>query len=186
MGWKLLRAIVAALALTAVAVAGCDRPGSAVGQQIQLDETDKGHTVRVAPGERITVVLHSTYWRFAPLPSTDVLSMDGEPVVAAAPPGTCVPGGGCGTVTAGYFARGVGSTALTASRTSCGEALGCSPDQASFSVTLVVGEAATPAAMYKAADAPLVASEADNGRTGGLRLSASSSSSTYGHVGSGS
>jgi hypothetical protein len=147
MDWKPLRAIVAALVLTAVAVAGCNRPGSADGSQIQLDESDKGQTVRVVPGERITVVLHSTYWRFATLPDTTVLTTDGQPAVAGSPPGHgCVPGGGCGTVTASYLARSVGSIAITASRTSCGEALACGPDQASFSITIVVGNAATPVA----------------------------------------
>jgi hypothetical protein len=173
--------------LVALALAGCARFGSAGGGAITLDEKDNGHRVAVAPGHTVTVVLHSTYWTFAPLAGTGVLRQNGTPSVAASPPGHgCVPGGGCGTVTAAFTAVGAGVVDIQASRTSCGEAMRCAPDQASFTVTVVVGGAtvsvgplgpassapATPVSpgghpptQASAASATVTATEADNGRT---------------------
>ena len=137
------------IALIAFTLAGCAGTGStaarnaassAGGGFIRLDERDNGHTVRVAKGYGVGVVLHSTYWTFAPLTGTDVLRPAGTPSTAALPPGNgCVPGGGCGTVTARFSAAGTGIVEVQASRTTCGEAMGCVPDEASFAVTIEVG-----------------------------------------------
>lgn len=170
-------------ALVAVALAGCARLDRAGGGSVTLDEKDNGHTVRVSPGATIDVVLHSTYWTFAALAGTDVLRPSRAPSVAASPPGSgCVPGGGCGTVTAAFTAVGAGVVDIRATRTSCGEALRCSPDQASFAVTIVVGGGSASASPVPATSAPLTpystgpanpttgtrtvtATDADNGHT---------------------
>ena len=65
-----------------------------------------------------------------------MLRPQGDPAYAPAP--GCVPGGGCGTVTATYGAVHAGRVTVTANRTSCGEALRCSPEQGSFTVAVVV------------------------------------------------
>ena len=101
-----------------------------------LTEADDGHTVTARTGDRITVTLSSTYWTFAAPSNGAVVRQDGDPVYA--PDRNCVPGGGCGTVTASYTAIGPGSTHLTASRTSCGEALRCSDSEGSYDVTVTV------------------------------------------------
>jgi len=51
----------------------------------------------------------------------------------------CVPGGGCGTVTAVYRGTAPGQAQVTASRTSCGEAMGCTADKSHFVVYVIVG-----------------------------------------------
>lgn len=165
--------VIASLAV--LALAGCARSGGAGGGSVTLDEKDNGHTVRVSSGTTIDVVLHSTYWRFAALAGTDVLTPNRAPSVAASPPGSgCVPGGGCGTVTAVFTAVGAGVVDVRATRASCGEALACSPDQASYAVTIVVGSGSTSARPTPSDPGPaspiagtgtVTASDTDNGRT---------------------
>ena len=68
---------------------------------------------------------------------SQVLSPDDNPVTSPQPSG-CVVGGGCGTLTAVYDARAAGSAELTATRTSCGEAMGCTAADATWTVTVLV------------------------------------------------
>jgi hypothetical protein len=82
--------------------------------------------------------LHSTYWRFDPSSDPLVLAADGGPQSA---PGTnCprFPGSGCGTVTQTFTAFGAGTATVTAGRTTCGEALACSPSQSEFKLSVHV------------------------------------------------
>jgi hypothetical protein len=138
---RLRRATVAAL--LALSLTAC---GGATGASVTLDEQNKSTTVRIGVGTTVIVVLHSTYWMFDPLPGHGVLEAVGTPTASApgAPGVGCVPGGGCGTVTAIYTAMATGSVIITASRNSCGEALRCSPDEARYEVTIVVGDPAGP------------------------------------------
>ncbi|GAA2743946.1 hypothetical protein GCM10009868_19750 [Terrabacter aerolatus] len=103
----------------------------------EVTESDNGRTVDVAGGRVLVAVLHNTYWRFGP-PGAGITQL-GEQVVTPAPRGTCLPGVGCGTVVARYRTVGVGAADLTASRTTCGEALRCSPSQGSWVVHVRIG-----------------------------------------------
>jgi hypothetical protein len=85
----------------------------------------------VRRGQRLVVVLHSTYWTFAASPRPRVLRAAGTPVVRRRQSG-CVPGQGCGTVTATYVALRAGAAVVGASRSSCGEAMGCSADASRY------------------------------------------------------
>jgi hypothetical protein len=106
---------------------------------VTIDETAKGSTVTVHVGAVVTVVLHSTYWHLDAPGPIEVLRANGDAVVAPVLPGQgCVPGQGCGTVTQSSTARAPGRSTLSASRTSCGEALACTPDASAWSVTIVV------------------------------------------------
>ncbi len=49
-----------------------------------------------------------------------------------------MPGGGCGTVTAWFNADGPGTAVVTASRTSCGEAMACGGGAGSYRLTVIV------------------------------------------------
>jgi hypothetical protein len=103
-------------------------------------DADNGHTVTLRVGQRLDVQLASTYWQIDPPAAPDILHQVGQPSVAASPPSYsgCVPGEGCGTVTATFIAVGVGQTAVTASRTSCGEARGCTGGEGSYRLVVVV------------------------------------------------
>jgi hypothetical protein len=114
-------------------------PGGTAGRVV-VDERDNHKVVRVSRGSVVTVVLHSTYWRFGPAPAPHVLPQISAPHVSPRPPnaGGCVPGQGCGTVTVAYRAAAAGTVFIRASRVSCGEALRCTGGNGLFSVTLIV------------------------------------------------
>ncbi|MBO0871096.1 MAG: protease inhibitor I42 family protein, partial [Micromonosporaceae bacterium] len=114
-------------------------PGPSSSSTVVATDADNGGSVTLATGELLTVRLASTYWHFAAT-GPGVLQQQGAPRVDARPPGiACVPGGGCGTVTATFRAVAPGRVQLTATRTSCGEARGCTGNQGVFRLTVVVG-----------------------------------------------
>jgi len=96
--------------------------------------------VDIAAGDRLVVRLSSTYWTVSPPASNAVLRAEGPAIVATPSAATshCVPGSGCGTVTAVFVARTPGRAVVTAQRTSCGEALRCTDQQGSYRLTVVV------------------------------------------------
>jgi hypothetical protein len=71
---------------------------------VKASEADNGRTVVIHVGDRLSVALNSTYWSFGGTSDSAVLSFEGPAVVAASPSG-CVPGGGCGSITASFSAR---------------------------------------------------------------------------------
>jgi hypothetical protein len=115
-----------------------ERPKPAA-RTVQADEQSNGQTVTLSPGDHLQVVLHSTYWQFNAPSDPGVVSADSEPAYQGGGP-KCggPPGSGCGTVTAHYTAGHDGSAVVSAGRTSCGEALRCSPDQSRWALTVKV------------------------------------------------
>ncbi|MEP7178417.1 MAG: hypothetical protein ABI775_04975 [Pseudonocardiales bacterium] len=101
-------------------------------------EADKGHTIAVSVGDDVVVVLHSTYWKLAPMTGA-VLQASGPAAVTPASAQSCVPGQGCGTVTQTFRAKAGGRTVITADRTSCGEAMRCTGSNGSYRLDIVVG-----------------------------------------------
>jgi hypothetical protein len=97
---------------------------------------DKGSTVHLYVGQKLKVVLGSTYWSIKPSSNPRSLAQIG--VVKVLPRAGCVTGAGCGTVTALFRAVAPGSAAVTASRGSCGEALGCTKGSGNFNVAVRV------------------------------------------------
>ncbi|MQY40308.1 hypothetical protein SRB17_83410 [Streptomyces sp. RB17] len=100
-----------------------------------LDERTRGTTVRVTTGTLVVVRLHSTYWSTPAGSNPQVLAPSGAGTTPAA---TCPPGRGCGTSSARFTARRPGTAHITAWRTSCGEAMRCSPGQERYEVTVTV------------------------------------------------
>lgn len=100
-----------------------------------LDERARGTTVRVPTGTLVVVRLHSTYWSTPAGSDPQVLAPSGGGTI---PAGTCPPGRGCGTSSARFTARRPGTAHITARRTSCGEAMRCSPGQERYEVTVTV------------------------------------------------
>ncbi|MFJ9458579.1 hypothetical protein ACIRST_26240 [Kitasatospora sp. NPDC101447] len=103
---------------------------------LAVDEHVGGSTLKAAVGTTLTLALHSTYWSAATSSAPDVVAPTGTPTTAPSP--SCRPGGGCGTVTTTFTARAPGTAHLTATRTSCGEARECPPDQRTYEVTVEV------------------------------------------------
>jgi len=129
---------VAAVALLAV---GCSQSATAAGNShvVVLRDNSNGKTVRVSVGDRLDLILASDYWNVDPSSSPAVLRQDGETTYLA-PPSECQPTSGMGCVPeqTSFTALARGTAVIMASRTSCGEALACSPDQSRFRLTVIV------------------------------------------------
>jgi hypothetical protein len=98
---------------------------------------DNGRELTLRPGQQLKVVLASTYWTIVGSSNTAVLRTDGQPHTNPQPSG-CVPGGGCGTVTQVFVAVAAGQAMVTATRTSCGEAMGCVGSSGQYSLRVIV------------------------------------------------
>jgi hypothetical protein len=134
-----------ALAVLAVPFpAACGSTGStgtttaSGGQERTVSWADKGHTVRVARGARILLKLKNTYWEFQGSSAPDVVRQIGREQTSPAPQGSCLPGIGCGTVTASFQAAGPGTAHLRAHRSTCGEALACTGGRGRYDVVIRV------------------------------------------------
>lgn len=138
------RCVVITFALTLAA--GCTSaagtaPNSAPARAKAVTKTvtdrDKGTTVTVHVGDRLKIVLASTYWTIHPASKPEVLRTTGKPVTTPQLNG-CVPGGGCGTESQLFSAVAAGTTTVRAARASCGEALLCTGGKGEFSISIVV------------------------------------------------
>ena len=129
--------LAAAFSLIAMTIAAAPSQGA---DRI-LNENSAGKTYSIKVGATFHLVLSSTYWSLTPLKSSAPIKLLGEPVVAvpSMAPGM-PPGMGRGTVDWAFRATRPGTYTLTASRTSCGEAMRCVGDQGSFSVRLKVAK----------------------------------------------
>jgi hypothetical protein len=103
---------------------------------VHASDSQAGGKVTLRPGQKLRVVLHSTYWEFKAVSAPRVLRLVGATLVT--PKTGCLPGQGCGTVTATYIAKTVGSALVTAERTSCGEALACTAAAGSYKLSVTV------------------------------------------------
>ncbi|HKW06779.1 MAG TPA: hypothetical protein VJS19_04345 [Candidatus Dormibacteraeota bacterium] len=134
-----LRGIVGLLAI--LLLASCGRMPETVAATsnatVVATDADNGKTVSLHVGDHLDVKLASTYWTIGDSSDPNVLKTAGPPVVSPQTSG-CVPGGGCGFAIASFIAVATGSADVTASRTSCGEAMRCTGDSGSFRLTVVV------------------------------------------------
>ena len=126
-------------------VGGCASAGAGVhgggpGGPLVVRDSANGHTVTVTVGEHLEVILGSTYWTVGGSSHPGVLRQDG-PTSLMPRPADCaanIPGLGCVPVRTDFSALAPGTTVVTASRVSCGEALRCMPSQEHYSLTVVV------------------------------------------------
>jgi len=105
--------------------------------EVTATEDDSGSTLTIVQGRTLTVILHSTNWRFDSVGDPAVLRQLYEPVYAADSSGR-IPGTGAGIPTVGFTAIGPGVAIIRVSRTSCGEALRCTGTQGEFSLIVNV------------------------------------------------
>ena len=104
---------------------------------VRANDGSNGRTIAIRRGQRLRVVLSSTYWQLQPSSNTTVLGLIGRPTISPQLTG-CVPGEGCGTATATYLASRDGKATVTATRTSCGEALRCTGAGGLFTLHVLV------------------------------------------------
>ena len=103
---------------------------------VTVTDRQDGSSVTLHAGDRLRVVLASTYWMFQPSSESTVLRADGPPVTRAK--SGCLPGEGCGTVSVTYTALRPGTAKVTATRASCGEAMACTGAQGAYVVRVKV------------------------------------------------
>jgi hypothetical protein len=108
----------------------------AVNGTVAVADANDGQTVTLHPGEHLRVALASTYWQIQPSSDPSVLRADGSPATSPSP--GCVPGAGCGTAAATFTAVAPGHATVVATRTSCGEAMGCQGAAGHYQIEVVV------------------------------------------------
>jgi hypothetical protein len=111
-------------------------PGN--GDSVVVDEHNNHRTVTLATGQRLELDLHNLYWNVQGSQASELLSQDGPTQTRTPAPGGCPPGVGCGLLRSTFTARQAGATTVTASRTTCGEALRCTGDQGTYRLTVII------------------------------------------------
>ena len=132
-------ALASAVSITMTAGCGTGAFRSGGPTVIVVRDNANGKAVSARAGDRIELILSSSYWRVTGSSAPGVLRQDGSPVLLSRPsscPG--LPGRGCIPVRADFTALTDGQAVITASRSTCGEALRCTPGQTRFTVTVVV------------------------------------------------
>ena len=139
---RMARSAVLAATAAGVLLAGCGTASPAPrthGSQVVVKrDASNGSTVRLAVGDKLELILASSYWTFRGSSAPGVLRQTG-PVQLLKTTRTCVPGGGCRPKEVSYRALKPGKTVITAHRVSCGEALACTGKKGQFTLTVVVG-----------------------------------------------
>lgn len=110
---------------------------------VYVTQADNGKTISVPAGDEVLLVLYSTYWQKPAASNASVLTAMTKPRIAPPPmplDSICspVPGSGCGLKVYAYNAASVGSTVISTSRSSCGEAMACTGSNAKYSATVNV------------------------------------------------
>jgi hypothetical protein len=145
-GHRLMAVVASVCAASIMTSAGCGTaasrasgPGAGGPMVIVVRDNANGTTVPAKAGDRIELILSSSYWQVTGNSAPRVLRPDGPPVLLPRP-SSCpaIPGLGCTPVRSDFTALTDGKAVITAKRSVCGEALRCKPDQTRFTVTVVV------------------------------------------------
>jgi hypothetical protein len=135
--------MLAAIASVVLAV-GCGTahpvPGGTAHRVRQFTEHDgaNGKTVHIAVGDKLVLILGSSYWNFRGSSAPGVLRQVG-PVRLVRSSRSCPPGVGCQPKRALYKALASGKAVISAHRVTCGEALACTGSRGHFKLTVIVG-----------------------------------------------
>lgn len=133
--------MLAAVASAALAI-GCgsvhDVSGSSHPPRLFTEHDGaNGRTIHVAVGDKVVLILGSTYWKFRGSSAPAVLRQVGQ-VTLLRSSHSCPPGVGCQPKRALYQALAPGKAVITAHRLTCGEALACTGVRGHFRLTIIV------------------------------------------------
>jgi len=131
----------AAMASSVLAV-GCGTaqpgPGSPhPARQFTEHDGANGKTIHIAVGDKLVLILGSSYWNFRGSSAPRVLRQVG-PVRLVRSSRSCPPGVGCQPKRALYRALASGKAVISAHRLTCGEALACTGSRGRFRLTVIV------------------------------------------------
>jgi hypothetical protein len=104
---------------------------------IAAGDAANGTTMHARVGDRVELTLSSDYWTVEGSSAPAVLRQNGATVQLPRQP-HCPPGVGCAPLRTGFTALAPGTAMITATRTTCGEALRCVGSQGRFALTVVV------------------------------------------------
>ena len=136
---KLSQSKLKALVLVVLLILGTSNSVAATAKTIS--EAQNGETITVKSGAVLTIVLHSTFWdgaktkNLVQVKPSEIAPVTPSPTAAV---GCQHPGSGCGTIKWFYKAVKKGLATFTATRTSCGEVLQCTPENSNFKVKFLV------------------------------------------------
>jgi len=143
----MMAVVVAVIVISIMTSAGCGTAASSASGPVAggptvivVHDDANGKAVSTRAGDRIELILSSSYWRVTGSSAPSVLRQNGPPVLLSRPK-SCpdIPGLGCIPVRVDFTALTDGKAVITAERSTCGEALRCKPDQTRFSVIIDVG-----------------------------------------------
>jgi hypothetical protein len=143
---RLVAVAVTACVLSIMTSAGCGTATSRTGGPVAggpavivVRDNANGKAVSAKAGDRIELILSSSYWHVAGSSTPSVLRQD-RPTVLLSRPSGCpdIPGLGCIPVRSDFTALTDGKAVIKASRSTCGEARLCQPDQTRFTVIVDV------------------------------------------------
>jgi hypothetical protein len=135
-------ALLVAAAATTALTGGCAVPhhaarGPRVPAVFVEHDRSNGKTIRIGVGDRVALILGSTYWNIRGSSAPAVLRQQGPAKLLGSANG-CLPGVGCGSVRTSFTALSPGTAVITAHRNSCGEALRCVGSRGQFRLTVLV------------------------------------------------
>ena len=138
---RMARSLALAVTAAVVLLTGCGTaspaPHAQGSQVVVKRDASNGSTVKLAVGDKLELILASSYWTFRGSSAPGVLRQTG-PVQLLKTSKTCVPGGGCRPKRVIYRALKPGKAVITAHRVTCGEALACTGKKGQFKLTIVV------------------------------------------------
>ena len=143
---RMMAVVVAVIVISIMTSAGCGTAASSASGPVAggptvivVHDDANGKAVSTRAGDRIELILSSSYWRVTGSSAPSVLRQNGPPVLLSRPK-SCpdIPGLGCIPVRVDFTALTDGKAVITAERSTCGEALRCKPDQTRFSVIVDV------------------------------------------------
>ena len=131
----------AATAATLLAV-GCGaarhQPGGPQPPRLFTEhDRSNGKTIHIAVGDKVALILGSSYWNFRGSSAPAVLRQVGRATLVRSAQ-SCPPGVGCQPKRALYEALAPGKAVITAHRLSCGEVLRCTGSRGHFRLTVIV------------------------------------------------
>ena len=139
-----IRNLRALTVLGVAAIAIASTPIAQAATKNSLNETNLNQQISLKVGSHLSLTLHSMYWQLSPVKVGSSIATKGTVYQRAIIPGASAPAGcriagmGCGIQIWNFTATKVGTTAIIATRTTCGEAMRCTGSNGRYLVQVKV------------------------------------------------
>jgi hypothetical protein len=133
-----MKLAISVTAVGALLLAGAGPADATTWGTRHLDDRNNHGTVSVHVGQTVELTLASTYWTIGRPSGTALGALGAERKTPNYTRPGCHGGSGCGTDVRDFRAVRTGTSGISATRTTCGEALRCTDAQSRFFVTVNV------------------------------------------------